>query len=357
MKKIGLFITLLMLLACSRSENVSPEIEPVIEEKILEIKGADLSYLPEIRQSGILLKNADGLVEDALLSLKKAGVNTIRLRLWKNPISPNSSFQSVKSLSQEIKSMGLKLMLSVHYSDTWADPGQQKKPLQWENLSLPSLKDSVSAYTQKIVREINPEYLQVGNEINNGFIFPEGSMQNLSQMKTLLKSGIDAAKSVNPNVKIILHYAGYQDANIFYSHFSDLNYDIMGLSYYPLWHGKNLTELQTQLNQISQTQNKPIFIAETSYPFTLQWNDQTHNVIGDNAQILSQFSATSEGQKQYLQEIKNIMINIPKGIGFCYWGTEWIAYKGANATEGSSWENQAFWDFNNQLLPVSEVYK
>lgn len=357
MKKIGFFLMLSTLLACSRSENVSPETEPFIDEKILEIKGADLSYLPELRQSGIILKNAEGQAEDPLTSLKKAGVNTIRLRLWKNPTSPNSSFKSVKNLSQEIKSRGMKVMLSVHYSDTWADPGQHKKPLQWENLSLSALKDSVSAYTQKIVREINPEYLQVGNEINNGFLFPEGSIQNLSQMKTLLKSGIDAAKSANPNVKIILHYAGYQDAQSFYSKLSDLNYDIIGLSYYPLWHGKNMAELESQLSQISQTQYKPIFIAETSYPFTLQWNDQTHNVIGDNTQILSQFSATKEGQKQYLQEIKNMMTKIPKGIGFCYWGAEWVAYKGANATDGSSWENQAFWDFNNQLLPVSEVYK
>ena len=361
MKNIFYFLICISFISCSRSET-SPVENPTLPEtpqnsKVLEIKGADLSFLPELRQSGIQLKNTDNQTEDALITLKKAGVNVIRLRLWKNPTTPNSSFKTVKNLSQEIKNLGMKVMLSVHYSDSWADPSQQKKPQQWNTVSFSSLKDSVSVYTKKIVTEINPDYIQIGNEINNGFIFPEGNIQNLTQMKSLLQTGISAVKSTNPATKVILHFAGFQNANSFFSQFSDLNYDIIGISYYPKWHGKSLTELQQNLEQISSTQNKPIFLAETSYTFTFNWNDQTQNVIGDGSQILSEYAATEIGQKNYLLKIKEIVTNVPKGIGFCYWGTEWISYKGSTSTDGSSWENQAFWDFNGKILPVSEAYK
>ena len=355
------FFTFIFLISCSRNEGNSIE-NPQNQEtpqnpKILEIKGADLSFLPELRQSGVQLLNSENQTEDALLTLKKAGVNVIRLRLWKNPATPNSSFETVKNLAQEIKSKGMKVLLSVHYSDSWADPSQQKKPQKWDHISFASLQDSVAIYTRKIVTEINPEYIQIGNEINSGFLFPEGSIQNLSQMKTLLNVGISAVKSTNANTKVILHFAGFQNANSFFTNVADLNYDIIGISYYPNWHGKSLTELQQNLEQISNSQNKPIFIAETAYPFTMSWNDQTHNVIGNSSQILSEFSATETGQKNYLLKMKKLITAVPKGIGFCYWGSEWVSYKGQNATDGSSWENQAFWGFNHKILPVSEAYK
>ena len=97
-------------------------------------------------------------------------------------------------------------------------------------------------------------------------------------------------------------------------------------------------------------------IAETSYPFTVGWKDQTQNIIGLQSQILPQFAATPEGQKNFLNKMKEIVKEID-GIGFCYWGAEWSAYKGNASTSGSSWENQAFWDFENKALPVLEVYK
>lgn len=355
MQKFCYLLGLMAIFSCSRNESQLVE-EPVVS-KTLEIKGADLSCLPELRASGIQLKNSVSQPEDALLSLKKAGVNVIRLRLWKDPETSNSSFQTVKKLSQEIKNLGMKVMLTVHYSDTWADPGNQKKPQKWTHLSFPQLQDSVSVYTTKIITEINPDYLSIGNEINSGFLFPEGNIQNISQLKTLLQKAISSVKSTNPNTKIILHYAGFENATSFFKNFSDLNYDIIGLSYYPHWHGKSLTDLQQNLERISTTQNKPIFIAETAYPFTFQWNDQTGNIIGDSSQILPEFAATETGQKNYLAKIKEIINAVPNGIGFCYWGGELVSYKGQNASNGSSWENQAFWNFNNQILPVTEVYK
>lgn len=347
------FLLIFFLISCSGSD----ENTPVTPTKTLEIKGADLSFLPEVRSSGIAVYNAQNQAEDMLTTLKNAGVNTIRLRLWKNPSTSTSNFLTVKTLTKEIQSKGMKVLLTVHYSDSWADPSQQTKPTEWNSLTFIQLQDAVYNYTKQIITEINPDYIQIGNEINNGFLWNEGNISNFSQFKTLLQKGISAVRETNSKTKIILQFAGHEDANSFFSKISNLDYDIIGLSYYPMWHGKSLTDLQQNLTTISNTQNKPIFIAETSYPFTLNWNDYTNNIIGLNSQILPEFPATETGQKDYLNKIKSIVTAVPKGIGFCYWGTEWISYKGATATNGSPYENQAFWDFNYKALPVLEVYK
>lgn len=352
-KSIYLLAILSVFISCSKVAGN----DDVITEKGLEIKGADLSFLPEIGQSGVVLKNATNQPEAILLTLKNAGVNVIRLRLWKNPSEINSNFTTVKNLTHEIQQLGMKVMLTVHYSDTWADPGNQTKPGQWQGIPFNQLKDSVYFYTKKIITEINPEYIQIGNEINHGFIWPDGNISKLAQFKELLQKGTRAVRETNSQTKIIIHYAGFENANQFYTNISNVDYDIIGLSYYPMWHGKNLETLKQNLISISDTHNKPIFIAETSYPFTFGWNDYTNNVIGLESQILPQFSATPQGQKDYLNNLKEIINNVPKGIGFCYWGGEWISFKGNTASNGSSWENQAFWDFENKSLPVLDCFK
>lgn len=343
----------IFLLSCSKDETKTDD---QVTAKSLEIKGAELSFLPEIRQSGIVLKNRNNETEDMLMTLKKEGVNTIRLRLWKNPIELNSSFETVKNLVTEIKSLGLKVLLTVHYSDTWADSGSQTKPAIWNGISFNRLRDSVSVYTKKIVTEINPDYIQIGNEINNGLLWPEGSSTNVSQMKELLQAGITAVRQTNSATKIVIHFAGHTNSDWFFSNIASLDYDIIGISYYPKWHGKDLAQLKQNLISISTTNNKPIFIAETSYGFIESYNDWTNNVMYTQVDYLPQFPLTPIGQKEYLNTIKELVSTVPKGIGFCYWGNEWISYRGNQATDGSSWENQAFWDFNNKALPVLSVY-
>ena len=337
---------------CKDKENI-PALLPVDD---FVIKGADLSYLPEIRTSGLLFYNQQKQTEDMLLTLKNAGVNTIRLRLWKNPTTPNSNFETVKKLVQEIKSLGLKTLLTVHYSDTWADPSQQTKPQQWQGISFNQLKDSVYAYTQKITTEINPDYIQIGNEINHGLLWPDGEITRLEQMKSLLQSGISAVRANNKNIKIIIHHAGLQHAPWFYQQVANLDFDWIGISYYPMWHGKSLDSLQQTLTTLSTTHQKPVFIAETSYPFTLEWNDWTNNIIGLDSQLIAAYPPTPIGQKDYLLRIQHLLKNVPNAIGFCYWGAEWVSYKGNQATNGSTYENQAFWDFKREALPVLDAY-
>ncbi len=342
------------IISCSKKKTSSPE---VIAVKTLEIKGADMSLLPEIRLSGISIKNANNQSEDMLLTLKNKGVNVIRLRVWNNPLESTSSLESVKILSDEIHAMGMKVFLTVHYSDSWADPSQQTKPLAWQTLNITDLKDSVYQFTSKIMTQIHPDYIQIGNEINNGFLWPEGSYSNLNQMKALLQKGIEAVRAANSGTKIVIHFAGHSNANGFYNSLNGLDYDIIGLSYYPMWHGKSLDSLKSNLITISTTQNKPIFLAETAYPFTFGYNDFTNNIVGLSSQILPDFEPTVDGQKAYLAKLKSILLEVPNGIGFCYWGGEWISYKGSTATNGSAVENQAFWDFQNKALPILDVFK
>jgi arabinogalactan endo-1,4-beta-galactosidase len=349
---ICLFLAVCTFFSCSKNEETSP----VSNNKLLEIKGADMSFLPEIRRSGKVFYSQKGEAEDMLLTLKKAGVNVIRLRIWKKPSEAASNFETVKNLAKEIRGLGMKTLITVHYSDSWADPSQQSKPTEWKDLNFNQLKDSVYQYTRQIMSEISPDYIQVGNEINNGLLWPDGSLSNLSQMKTLLRAAITAVRDTKPTSKIIIHYAGISNAQWFFATLSDLDYDLIGISYYPMWHGKDLGLLQQTLVSLSETNNKSIFIAETSYPFTLSWNDWTNNLIGLDSQILPDFPPTPQGQKDFLLKIKQICQAVPKGIGFCYWGSEWVSYKGNQATDGSSWENQAFWDFENKALPIVEGY-
>lgn len=346
-----LLLLVLGLWSCSKPD---PVVTPPVDD--LEIKGVDMSFLPEVRSSGLDIKNADNVSEDMLTTLKNKGVNTIRLRLWHTPSDATSNLATVKALSQEVKSMGMKVLLTVHYSDTWADPGHQSKPSAWASLNLAQLQDSVFAYTQKVATEIQPEYIQIGNEINNGLLWPQGSTSSITQMKSLLAEGIAAVRQYSPNSKIIIHHAGFQNATWFFQNIATLDYDLIGVSYYPVWHGRDLEVMKTNLANLSSTYNKPIFIAETSYPFTLQWNDWTNNIIGDTTQILSAYPPTPQGQKDYLMELKTIVKSLPNGVGFCYWGGEWISLHGNTATNGSSYENQAFWDFNNKALIGLESY-
>ncbi|WP_291275925.1 glycosyl hydrolase 53 family protein [Flavobacterium sp.] len=353
MKKITqiAYIIFLFFISCTKDENSSPVTKDFVS-------AVDISQYPEIASSNISFKDFNGNQKDLLDLLKENGVNTIRLRLWVNPVDEHSGFEEVKQFSQVLKLKGFKTWLTVHYSDTWADPANQQMPSQWEGLSYTSLKDSVYNYTKKVVNQINPDYIQIGNEINSGFLHPIGKINNQDNFLDLIKTGCLAVRQNSSNCKIILHYAGIQNSDSFFSIVKYVDYDIIGLSYYPIWHGKSITQLKQKLQELGKNYNKSILIAETAYPFTLDWNDWTNNVVGQNSQlILPDYPATNEGQKKFIHDIKSIMKEAENGIGFCYWGAELIAWKGNQATNASPWENQAIFDFNNKALPVLSEFK
>jgi arabinogalactan endo-1,4-beta-galactosidase len=339
------------------TETSIPLKDQILEKNDFPMKALDLSYVPEIRQYGIPTKNNSAQLEDMLLTVKNSKYNTIRLRLWKNPSNVHSGFEEVKAFANEIKSQGMKVWLTVHYSDTWADPGNQTKPQQWTGISFQALKDSVYLYTKKIMQEINPDYIQIGNEINSGLLWPEGNFSNKNQMLDLMDTASKAIRNTNPLTQIMIHYAGITNAELFFENFKTISYDLICLSYYPFWHGKDLGIIHPKMEQLKTLFQKNIVIAETAYPFTFGWNDYTNNIIGDNSQILSDYNATPSGQLAYLTALKSIIDKNEAGYGLCYWGAEWVAFKGNTATNGSSWENQALWDFNYKALPALDIYK
>jgi len=345
-------ILLLLIFSCSKKGET-----PLVNEKYPFILSADLSSLPLVESKNIVFYNLNDEPEDFLTTLKNNGINTVRLRLWHTPQNKNSGFSEVKTFSKKLHSLGFKVWLSVHYSDTWADPGHQIIPQAWEGLEYDILKDSLRNYTTIIIKEINPDIFQIGNEINSGFLLPLGDIKAESQFLGLLETASAAVRNNSENCKIMIHYAGINGSENFFGKIQSLDYDIIGLSFYPIWHGKDLEVLSNAINKLSDNYNKSIAIAETAYPFTLNWNDYTNNIVGLEEQlILPDYPASPQGQKNFISTIINIVKNDSLGFGVSYWGAELIAFDGPTSENGSPWENQAFYDFDNKALPVIESF-
>nr|WP_315180092.1 glycosyl hydrolase 53 family protein [uncultured Flavobacterium sp.] len=354
----GVFALLGMFFSCSANDtNETPIVEPPVAEDTF-IRAADISFLPEIESSGTILYN-NTKAEDMLTTVKTAGCNAVRIRLWKNPSNGHSGMTEVKALAARVKKAGMKVWLTVHYSDTWADPAVQTIPAEWKNLSFLDLKTAVASYTSTIITEINPDIIQIGNEINSGLLWPQGHLINQEVQCLALLSGASATiRTKAPNTKIMIHYAGVKasDTNWFFNKIKSVDYDYIGLSYYPIWHGKDLEVVKTTINTLGKTYNKKVIIAETAYPFTLGYNDWTNNIVGLDTQLVSGYPATPDGQKSFVMAIKTVVKESEYGLGFAYWGGEWISFKGNQAANGSTFENQAFYDFNNKALPVLQVF-
>lgn len=322
------------------------------------MRGADLSFLPEVESEGTVFLDNAGIPSDVITLLKARGCNTIRMRLWHTPTAGHSTLGEVEALANRVRGAGLKVYLSLHYSDTWADPGHQAKPAAWNGLSLADLEDSVYLYTRKVISRIQPDYVQVGNEINGGLLWEDGRISNLAAFFSLLKEGCRAVRDERPAAKIIIHFAGTDNADWFFGQVKgqSVDYDLIGLSYYPVWHGLSLETLKTRINALITDTGKPVLIAETAYPFTLSYNDFTNNIVGLPSQLVSGYPATPEGQKNFLLAIKSMLKQNAKGAGFCYWGAEWVAFRGPTATDGSAAENQALFSFTNKELPVTDAF-
>ena len=154
----------------------------------------------------------------------------------------------------------------------------------------------------------------------------------------------------------MIHFAGYNGADWFFSNLAaqNVSYDYIGLSYYPVWHGKSFDSLYTSLTSLITKYHKPVIIAETSYPFTLLWNDNTNNLVGSASQLIPAYDATPDGQNAYTKAMIDLMASLPnqQGLGICWWAPEWVSFKGPNATNGSTSENLTLFDFNNNSLPA-----
>lgn len=270
---------------------------PPTTKTIGRMIGADISFLPQIESGsarfaqGTREFHEQGAKVDAIELLKRHGFNTIRLRIFVNPEHPNGyspgigfcGLDSTLSMARRVKAAGMQLLLDFHYSDFWADPQQQNKPLAWAQLGYAALQDSVRSYTTAVLHAMKqqgtlPDMVQVGNEINHGLLWPEGHIGNLDQLAGLLKAGVAGTEAVDPRIPVMMHLAlggQNEEARFWLDNMlaRGVKFDIIGLSYYPRWHG-TLEDLSGNLHDLIARYHKPVNVVEYS-----DFKREVHDIV------------------------------------------------------------------------------
>lgn len=327
------------------------------------IRAVDASFIPEIESLGGVFKD-NGIPTDPIEILRSKGVNMVRLRVWNNPQAGFCDRDQTLAMARRIHDAGMKTLLDFHYSDSWADPGQQNKPAAWASLSFNDLQDAVRGFSAEVLAALAaqgtlPEIIQIGNEITSGMLWNEGKISywgdpNWANLSRLLNAGIEGVRQVpgTHNIRIMLHIdrgADNAGSREFFDRAQQYNvpYDMIGLSYYPWWHG-SLEAMTANINDLAFRYNKPVLIAETAYPWTLASHDLQNNFVWNTGQLLPWYPATVNGQKQFLIAMFTAVRNVPNqmGAGICYWAPEYGAFPGLL----SPWENLALFDFQGDSL-------
>ena len=329
------------------------------------MKGVDLSMLKQVEDSGGLFYE-NGNQIDPIQEFNSKGINTVRLKIWHNPLQNYNDLESVLEIAERVKNAELDLLLDFHYSDTWADPSNQNKPAAWENLNFETLCDSIEQYSRYVITKLKnqntlPKYVQIGNETDCGFLWPDGYVCGESnndiqwnKLRDLFMhaiEGVNTALDFEDSLKIISHVSS--GGNWFFGNLleEDIPIDILAISYYPMWHG-TLADLNQNINMLATQFGKPVLVVETAYPFTLSWNDNTNNILGLETQLLDGYEASEEGQFSFLYDLISLVHDNDFGYGICYWAPDWIS----TSQFGSPWENQALFDFDGQLLDAVSVF-
>ena len=342
------------------------------------IFGVDVSMLYEIQRLGGRFYDA-GVEKDCLEILKDHGVNWVRLRIWNDPTNlggGNCNHENMTELAAKAKKYGLKVLIDFHYSDWWADPGKQNKPKTWRDLHGEDLQRALYDYTKFVLeymkeRGVQVDMVQLGNELNNGFLWPDGQISGpnaggFDGFTMLLKAGIKAVRDFDPEIPIVVHLAEGGNNSLFRWFFDELvkrnvDFDIIGVSYYPYWHG-TLEELSFNLNDVSQRYKKDVLVVETAYPWTLQDADGHANIFGEESlQWTAGYLATVRGQTSFLRDLIRVLKQVPdgRGLGLFYWEGAWIPVKGAGwkTNEGNPWENQTLFDFQGNALETLKIFE
>ena len=334
-------------------------------------RGGDVSFLPRVEAGGGTFR--DGSREADLLELlRDKGLDTIRLRLWYAPQDGHSGLPEVLALARRAQQAQLRILLDLHYSDTWADPGHQQKPAAWQGLTFSDLCDSVQTYTADVLRAFSaqgtpPAMVQLGNEITGGLLWDDGRVGGAhdtplqwDRLAGLLSAATRAVTEVMPapvRPEIMIHLdRGGDNAGCrwFLDHVLErgVEFDAIGLSYYPWWHG-DLAALGGNLDDLARRYGKDVLVVETAYPWTLGWHDHVHNLVGQAGQLLPGCPATPRGQALFLGELLAVVEAVPegRGRGVIWWSPGWLSCEGA----GSSWENLTLFDFTGNALPALKV--
>lgn len=284
-----------------------PVVEPPVERTVeieKPIIGADISFVPQEESRGKTYSD-NGVEKDVLEILTDNKFNYIRLRLFVDPNAENGysrggqgfcGLEKTLEMAKRVKEAGMKFLLDFHYSDTWADPGKQYTPSSWEDLEGSALEGEVYRYTNETVKKfieegVRPDMVQVGNEINNGMIWPHGELPKGAEKVTsteswegfcvLLRGASAAVRAADPSIVVMVHMAsgGQNPESVaFYDKIisRDVKFDVIGQSYYPEYHG-TLEDLEYNLNDLAKRYEKPIIVVEYSEK-RKEVNDIVHNI-------------------------------------------------------------------------------
>ncbi len=328
------------------------------------LAGADMSFLNYYESRGLIYSD-DGRAGDAMQILKRHGINCVRLRLFTSsaaqaaadPLNYVNNLGYDLPLAQRVKNAGLEFLLDFHYSDTWADPGHQAIPEAWTNLDFPQLVQEMQSYNSNCIAAFKaagamPDYVQVGNEISSGMLWPPGRVpgtnataqwSQLGQLMNAAIRGIREAAGTNMP-KIIVHLdrgADWGATKWFFDNLQRQNvpFDIIGESYYPFFQGA-WTKVPACLNQAAQRYGKPVMIVETDFPYI-----ESNGYYG--------IPGTTNGQVRYVETLAQIVKNIPNGLGggIFWWGTE-FQYPSENM---AGYGERSFFDTDGNLLPAANA--
>lgn len=297
-------------------------------------KGADVSWITEMEANGISFLNRQNQPEACMSILKNLGMNSIRLRVWVNPVNGYNNLNDVLQKAIRAKALGMKIMIDFHYSDTWADPSHQTKPAAWAVANFTTLQDSLYNHTRNTLlalkqQSITPQWVQVGNETDDGLLWEDGrASTQMANYAKLIRKGYDAVKSVDNNIKVIVHLSNGFDNSLYRWNIDGLKnngakWDIIGMSLYPTastWQGLNLQCL-TNMNDMVSRYNSDVMVTEVG----MSWTD-------------------SSACKLFLSDLINKTKQVAnhRGLGVFYWEPE----------AHNNWQGYSLGAFDNSGKPT-----
>lgn len=357
--------------------------------------GADLSLLKRNADRGYFYRVGGKAVEPAE-AFRRAGFNYARLRLFHTPSLRGAQVNDLPytlALAKELKGKGFRFLLNLHYSDTWADPGKQYLPRAWEGLAFEALEKAVYEYTREVLRafvkaQATPEIVQVGNEITSGMLWDHGKVAEAHDCSTfqwvrrpcanhteawdrlekLLTAGISGVRdAAGEGTRVMVHIDRGGDLETSRWFFDNLHsrvvdFDVIGQSYYPFWHGMP-EDLERTLHAMAALYGKDLYVVETAYPW--KHHPAYREVLRDYPEVWDRLSGryplSPEGQRRFFEEVVEIARGVAggRGKGVFYWAPEWIAPPAGMDEEGDAppcWA-RALFDDRGEALPAFEVFK
>lgn len=366
------------------------------------IKGVDISSILSLEKSGVKFFNESGQQQDIFATLKGAGVNYIRVRVWNDPYDANkrgygggnNDLAAAIAIGKRATAHGMKLLVDFHYSDFWADPAKQQAPKAWKHLSFEQKQQAVYTYTKSSLQQmknagINIGMVQIGNESNQSFM----DEKQWDKISRLFNKGSQAVREIDRNILVALHFTNPETPGRYTSYAKALkkykvDYDVFASSYYPFWHG-TLNNLTTVLKQVANQYGKKVMVAETSYVYNTEDGDGHPNTAPASTGQTLDYPISVQGQATSLRNVIDAVAQVGQaGIGVFYWEPAWLpvgppsniarnkqlweqhgsGWASSYAKEydphdagkwfgGSAVDNQALFDFNGRPLPSLNVFK